>query len=361
MGQAGRCRGALKRNRFIQENSRSADVAEDAVERTVLEPAVLINQKLTELTADLYLALPTIIAGIVFLLLAYLAGKLIKRGIAALARRRGRPDLGNVVGALTQGVFMIAAFLIAAAIVFPSVQPGDVLGALGIGSVAIGFAFKDVLQNLLAGLLILIRRPYTIGDEIVVDNYEGRVEHIESRATMIRTYDGRRVVIPNSDIYTKAVTVNTAYPTRRDEYNVGIGYGDDPMLAAEIFRQAARDVAGVLMKPPAECFPWELAESTVNLKVWWWVSSTKTDIVHTRSRVLAAIYRAAKENSIDLPFPTQVMLFHDQTEETDGDRQRQREGWPAGEDPPKPARRLRGTVLEKASVERESGTGPLAG
>ena len=152
---------------------------------------------------------------------------------------------------------MIAAFLIAAAIVFPSVQPGDVLGALGIGSVAIGFAFKDVLQNLLAGLLILIRRPYTIGDEIVVDNYEGRVEHIESRATMIRTYDGRRVVIPNSDIYTKAVTVNTAYPTRRDEYNVGIGYGDDPMLAAEIFRQAARDVAGVLMKPPAECFPWE--------------------------------------------------------------------------------------------------------
>ena len=311
--------------------------------------------------AGFFLALPNIIAGILFLLIAYFAVKGVKHLVAAIMTRRGRPDLGNVIGALIQGALMIAACLSALAIIFPSVEPSDVLATLGIGSVALGFAFQDVLQNLLAGLLILIRRPYSVGDQIIVDQFEGVVEHIESRATLIRTFDNRRVVIPNSDIYTKPVTVLTAFATRRDEYLVGIGYGDDPMAAAEIFREAVRDVVGVLPEPPAECFPWELGDSTVNLKMRWWVSSPRTDVVHTRARVLAAIYRAAKDNSIDLPFPTQVMLFHDQTEEVDGDRKSQREGWPAGEDPPKPARRMRGTMLEEANVELESGTGSLKG
>lgn len=337
------------------------DLTGEAVETTVLQPAELVNAKLTEITQGFYTALPNIIAGLIFLVIAYLLGRVMKRVIIVIARHRGRPDLGNVAGSLMQGVFMLAAFLIAAAIIFPSVDPADVLATLGIGSVAIGFAFKDVLQNLLAGLLILVRRPYTIGDQIVVDDHEGTVEHIESRATMIRTYDNRRVVIPNADIYTKAVTVLTAYASRRDEYDVGIGYGDDPMLAAELFRQAVRDVPGVLAQPPAECFPWELGESTVNLKAWWWVSSPRGDIVSTRARVIAAIYKAAAENSIDLPFPTQVMLFHDQTEDTDGDRTAQREGWPAGENPPKPAGRRRGVTLEEIDVERESGEGKLAG
>mgnify|MGYP003131207122 CR=1 FL=1 len=322
-----------------------------------------MNEQLREIVAGFYRSIPNIIAGIIFLLIAWLVGKLVKRGIASLAARRGRPDLGTLIGTLVQGVFMIAALLTAAAIVFPSVQPGDVLAGLGVGSVAIGFAFKDILQNLFAGLLILIRRPYGIGDQIVVDEFEGTVEQVESRATIIETYDGRRVIIPNSDIYTKAVIVNTAHAQRRDEYLVGIGYGDDPLSAAEIFRVAIRDVPGVLIEPPAECFPWELADSTVNLKMRWWVLSRRTDMVMTRARVLAAVYNAAKEASIDLPFPTQVMLFHDQTEETDGDRTAQREGWPAGEKPPRPARRARGAMLEEANVEMEigDGKGQLAG
>ena len=306
----------------------------NAVENTVLRPMELVNAQLNDMVAGFYAALPNIIAGLVFLLLAWLIGKLVKRGIRMLARRRGRPDLGNLVGSLVQGIFLIAAVLMAAAIVFPSVAPGDVFASLGVGGLAIGFAFKDIFQNLFAGLLILIRRPYMIGDQIVVDDYEGTVQHIESRATVIQTYDGRRIIIPNSDIYTKAVIVNTAHAHRRDQYLVGIGYGDDPLQAAAVFREALAKVEGVLPDPPPECFPWELGDSTVDLLLRWWVMSERRDLVHTRARVLAAVFEAAKAESIDLPFPTQVMLFHDQTEATDGDRKRQREGWPAGENPP---------------------------
>ncbi|MEE4350790.1 MAG: mechanosensitive ion channel [Pacificimonas sp.] len=290
------------------EGGELAGAAGAAVEATVRQPAELVNAKLLEISTSFYLALPNIIAGVVFLLIAWVMGKFVRRGIAAIARRRGRPDLGNVAGSLTQGVFMLAAILIAAAIVFPSVLPADVLATLGIGSVAIGFAFKDILQNLFAGLLILIRRPYMAGDEIKVGEFEGTVESIESRATMLRTYDNRRVVIPNSDIYTKSVVVLTAYPTRRDEYDVGIGYGEDPMAVCERFREAVRDVPGVMTDPGPECFPWELAASTFTLRVRWWVLAERSDLVQTRARVLNAIFQAALEDDIDLPYPTSVSL-----------------------------------------------------
>lgn len=93
---------------------------------------------------------------------------------------------------------------------------------------------------------------------------------------------------------------------------------------------------GVLSDPAPECLPWELDASTVNLKARWWTRAGRAELVHVRARVILAIFQTAKERGIDLAFPTQVVLFHDQTEETDGDRTRQREGWPAGERPPEP-------------------------
>ena len=238
----------------------------------------------------------------------------------------------------------------ASAIVFPSVKPSDILGTLGIGSVAIGFAFRDILQNLLAGFLLLIRRPFRRGDQIVVKDYEGTVEHIESRATYIKTYDGRRVIIPNADIYTSPVLVNTAFETRRAEYDVGIGYGDDPVGAAKAFVEAIRQVDGVLQEPAPECLPWELSGSSVNLKARWWTHSARADQVHVRARVILAIFQAAKDRGVDLPFPTQIVLFHDQTEATDGDRSRQREGWPAGKDPPPP----RAAAASPAAADKDA-------
>lgn len=305
----------------------------------VADPADLIEAKAIGFVEGFFYQLPNIIAGLVLLLIAWGLARLVRAGVTRAAERRGRHDLGSLLGSLAFGAFMLVAFLMAAAIIFPTIAPGDILATLGIGSVAIGFAFKDILQNLLAGLLLLLRRPFKQGDQIKVKEYEGTVEHIESRATIIKTYDGRRVIIPNADIYTSPVMVNTAYDIRRDEYDVGIGYGDNPSEAAEAFVEAVRLVEGVIEMPAPECLPWELADSTVNLRVRWWTQSERRDQVHVRARVILAIFNVANERGIDLPFPTQVVLFHDQSEESDGDRSRQREGWPAGEKPPRPRRK----------------------
>ena len=309
-----------------------------AISPPVKNPLDLILAKLHVATNGFFLQLPNIIGGIVLLIVAYLLGKLIASGVRKGFHRSGRVDLGGVLASLTFGATMVAAVLIASVIVFPSVKPATIISSLGIGSVAIGFAFKDILQNLLAGILLLVNRPYRRGDQIVVKDFEGTVEHIESRATLIKTYDGRRVIIPNSDVYTSPVVVNTAFPTRRDQFDIGIGYGDKPDRAVTVFAEAIAKVEGVEADPAPEVLPWGLDASAVTLRARWWSSSKRTDIVHLRARVILAIWQAAVENGIDLPFPTQQILFHDQTEESDGDRTRQREGWPAGASPPRPRR-----------------------
>ncbi len=223
--------------------------------------------------------------------------------------------------------------LLTGAIIFPGVKPGDILATLGIGSVAIGFAFEDILQNLLAGLLLVIQSR-TSG--VTRSRKRLRRNDRADRDPRHAAEDLRRPPRRHpSDICTSPVVVNTAYPQRRVELIVGIGYGDDPAAAMEFFRAAVAGVDGVLNDPPAEALPWALNDSTVDLKLRWWTSSTRGDQVHIKALVILAVAKAAKDHGVDLPFPTSVVLFHDQTEETDGDRKRQREGWPAGDNPPR--------------------------
>ncbi|MDC7785055.1 mechanosensitive ion channel family protein [Rhodoplanes sp. TEM] len=282
------------------------------------------------------------IAALVFLVFM-LAAAGAAHAVRSVLQRRDRSDLGRLLGSFVRWAVLLFGFLVFATIVFPSIKPADLLSTLGIGSVAIGFAFKDVLQNWLSGLLILYRRPFRPGDQIVSGAFEGTVERIEARATLIRTYDGELVVIPNSDIYTRAVTVRTAFPRRRSEYDVGIGYGDDVERACAVILAALKDVPEIEPDPPAEAIPWALDGSAVIVKVMWWSDPRRLAVVRTRGRVVAAIKRALSEAAIDLPFPTCTILLHDQTEEADGDRTRQREGWPAGSDPP---RRRRSVIAD---------------
>lgn len=302
----------------------------------VKNPLDLILAKLHVASNDFFLQLPNIVGGIVFVLVAWFVGKLIANGVRKAFHHKGLVDLGGVLASLTFGLVVAASVLIASVIIFPSVKPATIISSLGIGSVAIGFAFKDILQNLLAGILLLINRPYRRGDQIVVKDFEGTVEHIQSRATLIKTYDGRRVIIPNSDVYTSPVVVNTAFAVRRDQFDIGIGYGDKPERAMVVFAEAIARVDGVEADPAPEVLPWGLDASSVVLRARWWSQSKRTNLVHLRARVILAIWQAAADNGIDLPFPTQQILFHDQTEDGDGDRTRQREGWPAGSNPPRP-------------------------
>ncbi|MEL7495077.1 MAG: mechanosensitive ion channel family protein [Cyanobacteria bacterium J06554_11] len=287
------------------------------------------TEKIMSMIGGAIALLPNLLIGVIVFIIFWILGRTVRRIVRRQTRGRDTRNVGLVFGRLAQGVLVILGFLIAATILFPSFQPADALATLGIGGVAIGFAFKDILQNFLAGILILLTEPFQLDDQIIFGDYEGTVEHIETRATTIRTYDGRRVVIPNAELFTNAVMVNTAYDRRRLQYDIGIGYGDSIGQAKEIILETLRNHSEVLKTPEPEALVVELAGSSINIRARWWIESPRrADVVASKDWVLENVCNKLVEAGIDLPFPTQQILFHDQTEETDGDRARQREGWP---------------------------------
>ncbi|WP_244556769.1 mechanosensitive ion channel family protein [Fulvimarina manganoxydans] len=300
-----------------------------------LEPAFALG-KIEDWVIGFQKLLPNIVVGLVVIAIFWMVGWLFDRAFNRWARRHSRDNLGEVLGAFVKWLIILFGTLIGLTIVIPSLNPADLLAGLGIGSVAIGFAFKDILQNWLAGLLLLIRQPFQVGDQIVVNGYEGTVDWIETRATIITTYDRRRVIIPNADVYSNAVTVNTAHAVRRSQYDIGIGYGDVMEQARAVILKALGETPGVEAEPKPEVLVMDLAASWVTLRARWWTSSKRTDVVHAQAAALERIKTALDAAGIDMPFDTKVLLFHDQSEEIDGIRGRQREGWPKPTSGPAP-------------------------
>jgi small-conductance mechanosensitive channel len=265
--------------------------------------------------------LPLLLAGLVVFLIFWGLAVSVRRTVETIAKRRSDfPSAATALGRLVYFALLLLGVMLASTVAFPSISPAKLFSALGIGGVAIGFAFKDILQNLVAGILLLIREPFRAGDEITAGSFTGTVESIETRATLIRTYDGQRIIVPNSIIYTQPVTVITAYDLLRSHYDVGVGYGDDVSKASKIALSAVETVEGVLHDPAPEVLLWGLAGSTKSLRVFWWTRPKRQNVTRIRSEVLRTVAEALTAAGVDLPVSTRVVLFHDQTEPSGGDR-----------------------------------------
>ena len=228
-----------------------------------------------------------------------------------------KQNLVLVLNRVGSSAIIFFGFLIAMVIAIPGFTPGQLMSALGIGSVAIGFAFKDIFQNLLSGILILLGEPFKIGDDIIVGGMEGTVEDIQIRATFLRSPDGRRIVIPNATVYTSAVTVNTAYQRRRCEFVVGIGYEDDVQKAKAIILEILDRDPTILSQPGFMVNVNALADFSINLNVRWWVDTTETTTAGSISQVQENVIEAFAEHNISIPYPVQeVKVYRGSDNET---------------------------------------------
>lgn len=190
--------------------------------------------------------------------------------------------------------------LIVAASAF-GLEPGTLATGLGLTSLALGFALKDILSNFVSGLLILTLRPFELGDQIVIGDTEGSVERIELRATQIRTYDGRRVLVPNAETFTSRVTNNTAAPIRRGRVICRLGYGVDIDAVSALMRDATQGTAGVLADPPASVWLNELGQTELFFDVQFWCDSRRSDFVTTASQVRKSLVAALRAADVELP------------------------------------------------------------
>jgi small conductance mechanosensitive channel len=263
---------------------------------------------------------PYIIAGIVVFLVFLVIARLARRVLGKMSERTSIDMmLAYLLGRLVSGTLTIIGLFAAATVIFPTLTPGNLVAGLGITSVAIGFAFKDILQNFFAGILILWRRPFRVGDQIRTNNYEGTVEEINIRSTRLKTYDGERAVLPNGDVYMNAILVRTAYERRRVRFTVGVGYLDSIEEARLTIHRVLKETEGVLPDPGPWVYVAELAPSSVNFNVYFWVESEQANVLAVSDRVATGIKLALDDAGIDLPYPHTVVLFHDTTGTRKGD------------------------------------------
>ncbi|MFW5966228.1 MAG: mechanosensitive ion channel family protein [Persicimonas sp.] len=259
--------------------------------------------------------LPALISGVVVFIVFYILAGIGKRvASGAVSRATEDRSLQSLAGQMTRVFLLGLGIFAAAATVFPGLSAGHLISVLGLSSVAIGFAFKDIFQNFLAGVLILLQRPFQIGDQIETNGLEGTVEHISIRNTNIKTYDGQRILVPNAQIFTNPITVRTAYEKRRTTFVTGVGYGEDIDEARGVVMDAVVECEGVLDDPAPQALVSEHGDSAVTFEIRYWTESSAASVAKVRDRVATAVKNALDAADVEIPYPYRTVEFFDMSE-----------------------------------------------
>lgn len=211
----------------------------------------------------------------------------------------------------------ITGVLLACILIFPDLGLGDIIGLLGLSSVAIGFAFQDIFKNFLAGILLLLNQPFQLGDQIIVSDYEGTVESIDIRSTKIRNYQGERIVIPNSVVFTNPIEVLTENSYRRTDLAIGLDYNTPLPDARKILKNAIADVDGVLSEPEVEVDIVGFGGSSIDFVVRYWTRPPKAVVRRTQTQVIMVLKAACDKADLNIPYPIRSLYFFDQEKFSD--------------------------------------------
>jgi small conductance mechanosensitive channel len=181
------------------------------------------------------------------------------------------------------------------------------IAGLGIAGFTIGFALQDIARNFVAGIILLIRQPFNLGDSVKAADHSGTVLDITTRDTVLKTWDGEMVILPNIDVFTSAITNYSELPHRRRTVYIGLGYGEEVDRAIQVFLEAIRSVEGVLEDPPPTLLAEELGDSALILAARFWVNQETYGLFDVHSAVVQVIKEVAEREKIDLPYPIQTL------------------------------------------------------
>jgi len=275
-----------------------------------------IQLSLLRLTGGVIESLPGIVFAIAILLLTRYAANVARR-LATMTGKRilKSHSLRSLLIQISYVATWVAGVLFASVMAFPDLGLGDIVGLLGLGSVAIGFAFQDIFKNFLAGILLLLNEPFKLGDQIIVNEFEGTIEDITIRSTQIKTYQGERVIIPNATVFTSPVQVLTAMPHRRTDLALGIDYNTSLSAAIETLLQSIKNVQGVLSTPEPEVDAVGFGDSSIDLMIRYWTLLQKVQVRQTKTRVIVALKKACEQANISIPYPIRTLYYYNNGED----------------------------------------------
>ena len=211
--------------------------------------------------------------------------------------------IGRVVG------LALASFSLIYALGVIGVRLGPLVGALGIGGLALAFAGQSILSNFLASIILQLRHPFRRGDQIAVADCEGTVEDVNFRTVVLRTFDGQRVMVPCANVLGGPIVNHTTLGKRRTTLSISVGYEVDLEQATQVLRESLRGVDGVIERPRPEVWVEEFGDSGVNLAIRYWHAPDAASQWRVRSAVAIAAKRALDDAGISIPFPQRVLRF----------------------------------------------------
>lgn len=200
----------------------------------------------------------------------------------------------GIIFALQQINFNVAAFV----------------AALGIIGFTVGFALQDISKNFVAGLLLLLQRPIQIGDAISVVGYSGTVVDVSLRATIIRTFDGLRVYIPNADVYASPLTNFSQAEQRRVALRVGVAYGTELETATRTALAAIDSLSELALPEPKPKVVFDtFGLSSIEFTLYFWIDTAQHDFQDAQDKALKALKQAFEAAGISIPFPIQTVFI----------------------------------------------------
>lgn len=228
-----------------------------------------------------------------------------------VSRAAGRDD---DEGAAAEAVGRVVGLVLAAVALFYAlgvigVRLGPLVGALGIGGVALAFAGQNILANFLASIILQLRHPFRRGDQVSVADCEGTVQDVNFRTVVLRTFDGERVLVPCAQVLSTPIVNYTALGRRRTTVEVSVAYDTDLDRALAVLADALHQVDGVLDRPAPEVWAESFGDSGISLALRFWHAPDVATMWRVRSGVAVAAKRALDAEGIQIPFPQRVLRF----------------------------------------------------
>ncbi|GAA3796215.1 hypothetical protein GCM10022600_17250 [Qipengyuania pelagi] len=293
-----------------QTAAQAADATAHSTSATSVDTVATLQDQLVGMGEGFVRALPGLAIALVVLLVTWIVARFAARIADLLIGKTDvRPSLKNLIDTLVRLVIWIIGIMIAAIVVMPGLTPASLFAGLGIGAVAIGFAFQDIFENFMAGVLIMLREKMRIGDIIECEGIVGKVEHITLRETHVRKLSGEVTLVPNSMLFKNPVEILTDEVKRRHEVVVGVSYDTNLDHAADVIRRAVEGVEEVDSEKTLDIFAQEFNASSVDFLVRWWAGSTPRSGWESKDKVVRAIKAGLDDAGIEIPFPYVTHTF----------------------------------------------------
>ncbi|MBT8426989.1 MAG: mechanosensitive ion channel [Erythrobacter sp.] len=231
-------------------------------------------------------------------------------GLGALWHRLAPNSfLAELIASAIRFIFVVGGLVVALDILGAGALLGAVLGGAGVIGLALGFALRETIENYLASLMLSLRQPFRANDWVKIDDLEGRVIRLTSRATVLMTLDGNHLRIPNGQVFRAVITNYTRNPQRRFEFDLGVDADDDARAARQLGRDTLAGLDFVLDDPAPEARIMEVGDSNVVIRFLGWIDQEKTDWWKAQSQAIPAVKEALEDAGFGLPEPIYRLRF----------------------------------------------------